>query len=151
MSQMVMRLSIVVVIGVVVVLLVWLGRRFVEAQRRKALAAAPLSPLVVAGDTPGAAHTSVRILAFKSADCRQCRDLQEPALQRVLQARQDTVTVVNVDATSEQELVQTYRVLTVPSTVILDAKGQARAINYGFADTQRLLEQIDEVLVANGS
>lgn len=151
MSEMVIRLSIVVVIGAMVVLLVWLGRRFVEAQRRKALAAAPLSPLADAGDTPRAAHASVRILAFKSADCRQCRDLQEPALQRVLQARQDTVTIVNVDATSEQELVQTYRVLTVPSTVILDAKGQARAINYGFADTQRLLEQIDEVLIANGS
>ncbi|TMC19021.1 MAG: hypothetical protein E6J34_15810 [Chloroflexi bacterium] len=150
MLEMVIRLGTVVAIGAVVVLLAWLGRRFVEAQRRKALAATPWSLLVGVGDTPKAAHAVVRILAFKSADCRQCRELQEPALQRVLQARRDTVTVVNVDVTSEHELVQTYRVLTVPSTVILDAKGQARAINYGFADTQRLLEQIDEVLVANG-
>ena len=54
--------------------------------------------------------------------------------------------VVDVDAPSEQELVQTYHVMTVPSTVILDARGQAQAINYGFANTQRLLTQIDEVL-----
>jgi len=150
MQEIVIRLSIVVVIGAVVVLLVWLGRRFVEAQRRKALAATPWSLLVGAGNMLEADHSLIRILAFKSPDCHQCRELQEPALQRVLEARRDTVTIVNVDATSEHELVQTYRVLTVPSTVILDTKGQARAINYGFADTQRLLEQIDEVLVTNG-
>jgi len=77
--------------------------------------------------------SQVRILAFKSPDCQQCRQLQEPALQRVLQVRGDVVAVVNVDATSEHELVQTYRVLT-PSTVLLDATGQAQAINYGFTN-----------------
>ena len=95
MSKMVIRLSIVVVIGAVVVLLVWLGRWFVEAQRRKALAAAPLSPLVGAGDTSEAAHAPVRILAFKSADCRQCRDLQEPALTQRLLEQIDEVLVTN--------------------------------------------------------
>jgi hypothetical protein len=28
----------------------------------------------------------------------------------------------------------------------LDAAGQARAVNYGFAPTQRLLEQVDAIL-----
>jgi len=30
---------------------------------------------------------------------------------------------------------------------VLDAAGQARAVNYGFASTQRLLEQVDAILV----
>jgi len=54
--------------------------------------------------------------------------------------------VVDVDATTERDLVQAYHVMTVPSTVILDAAGQAQAVNYGFAHTQRLLTQIDQVL-----
>jgi len=37
-------------------------------------------------------------------------------------------------------------VLTLPTTVVLDAAGRAHAVNYGFANTQRLLEQVDEVL-----
>ncbi len=44
------------------------------------------------------------------------------------------------------ELTERYRVLTVPTTVVLDASGRAHAVNYGFANTQRLLEQVDTVL-----
>ncbi len=54
---------------------------------------------------------------------------------------------MEVDAPSSPELVQHYQVLTVPTTVVLDATGHAQAVNYGFANTQRLLEQIDAVLV----
>jgi len=100
----------------------------------------------VVRDQPEADRSRVRILAFSSADCRQCHQLQTPALQRVVAARGDAVTVIEVDATSQHELAETYHVLTVPSTVVLNAAGQAQAINYGFANTQRLLAQIDEIL-----
>jgi hypothetical protein len=68
-----------------------------------------------------------------------------------LEAREETVTVVEIDATTDQELVRTYRVLTVPCTVILNAEGKAHAINYGFADARRLLTQVDEVLAKGAS
>jgi hypothetical protein len=64
----------------------------------------------------------------------------------VLEARGLTVAVVEVDASTSPELTQHYRVLTVPTTVVLDAMGHAHAVNYGFATTQRLIEQVDEVL-----
>jgi hypothetical protein len=54
--------------------------------------------------------------------------------------------VVDVDAPDEPELTQRYQVLTVPTTVVLDAMGRARAVNYGFANSAKLLEQVDEVL-----
>ena len=79
-------------------------------------------------------------------DCRQCHQLQAPTLKRVLEARAAHVSVVDVDAPDEPELAQRYQVLTVPTTVVLDAKGRAHAVNYGFANSAKLLEQVDEVL-----
>ncbi len=64
----------------------------------------------------------------------------------MLEARRDDVSVVEIDAPDSPELTQRYHVLTLPTTVILDGTGQVHAVNYGFANTQRLLEQVDEVL-----
>jgi Thioredoxin len=150
MQEIVIRLGVLFLTGAVAWLLIQLCRRFIAAQRRRALAAAPLRMLPVGSGQPETDHFHIRILAFSSADCRQCHQLQAPVLQRIVEARGSTVTVVEVDAPTEHELVQVYHVLTVPSTVVLDAAGQAQAINYGFANTQRLLTQIDEVLAQRG-
>jgi hypothetical protein len=137
------RIEVLVLVSILLLLVVWSGRRFVEAQRRRALAAVPLP----SGDTVAHASLSlVRILAFSSDDCRQCHELQIPALQRVLDARGSKVSVAEVDAPNSPDLTQRYRILTLPSTVIMDAAGHTHAVNYGFANTQRLLDQVDEVL-----
>ena len=139
------RIGVLVLVTILLWLLVWSGRRFVETQRRRALAAAP----IISGSEDVDANASlslVHILAFSSADCRQCHELQIPALQRVLDARGSKVSVAEVDAPNSPDLTQRFRVLTLPSTVVMDAKGRAHAVNYGFANTQRLLEQVDEVL-----
>ena len=138
------RVGVLVLVSILLVLVAWSGRRFVEVQRRRALTAVPLT-LGSATDT-NASLSLVRILAFSSDDCRQCHELQIPALQRVLDARGNKVSVAEVDAPSSPDLTQRYRVLTVPSTVVLDAQGRTHAVNYGFANTQLLLEQVDEVL-----
>ena len=143
MLEIVMRLGILSIVGGATVLLIWAGRSYVEAQRRQALAAG--KPSSDAEPTEVASQSSIRILAFSSEDCRQCHQLQEPALKRVLEVCGDAVSIVDIDATTDERLVQKYHILTVPSTVILDAAGNARAVNYGFANTQRLLAQVDEV------
>ena len=145
MSMFILRIGVLVLVSILLWLIVWSGRRFVEAQRRRALAAAP----IISGSEDVETNSSlslVRILAFSSADCRQCHELQIPALQRVLDARGSKVSVAEVDAPNSPDLTQRFRVLTLPSTVVMDAKGRAHAVNYGFANTQRLLEQVDEVL-----
>ena len=145
MTVFMVRIGVLVLVSILLLLVVWSGRSFVEAQRRRALAAIPLTS--DGGDTDANASLSlVRILAFSSADCRQCHEMQIPALQRVLDARGSNVSVAEVDAPNSPDLTQRYRVLTLPSTVIMDAAGRAHAVNYGFANTQRLLEQVDEVL-----
>lgn len=121
-------------------------RAYAAARKRQALAAAPAS------DLPGPAGAEgARVLAFSSEDCGPCHTLQRPALNRLLDARQGQVTVVEIDAPSSPELTRRYAVLTVPTTVVLDESGQARAINYGFAPLARLLAQVDEVLAASAA
>jgi thioredoxin-like negative regulator of GroEL len=144
---MIVRLAVLLGVGLLTWSFVTVGRRLVDARRQRALAASPpdtLSDMIKTVE--GASMARVRILAFSSPDCRQCHQLQQPALERVLEARGESVSVIDIDAPSSPELTQRYQVLTVPTTVILDAEGYAYAVNYGFANTQRLLEQIDEVL-----
>ena len=143
MPMFIARAGVLVLVTILLWLLVWSGRRFVGMQRRLALTATPMASNNV---DVNASLSLVRILAFSSDDCRQCHELQIPALQRVLEARGTKVSVAEVDAPNSPDLTQRYRVLTVPSTVVMDAQGRARAVNYGFASTQRLLEQVDEVL-----
>src|SRR5215469_5268227 len=150
MPEILVRASVFVLVSILLWLVIWAGRRFVEGQRRRVLATEPPVPSVDAGEEYLRAGTApVRILAFSSADCHQCHQLQMPALQRVLQARSNDVSVLEIDAPSSPELAQRYRVLTLPTTVVLDDAGRARAVNYGFANTGRLLEQVDEVLAAS--
>jgi hypothetical protein len=141
MGSVLIRLLIFALVSGGLCLVVVLGRRFVESRRQRALAAAPLPAHT---STPGD-RTAVRILAFSSDDCVQCHRMQTPALRRVLDARPDVV-VEEIDAPRAPELTRRYSVLTVPTTVVLDAAGRARAVNYGFADTRRLLEQVEAAL-----
>jgi hypothetical protein len=144
MTVFLVRAVVLVLVSMLLLLIVWSGRRFVEVQRRRALAAVPFTS---DGDMDVYASLShVRILAFSSDDCRQCHEMQIPALQRVLDARGSKVSVAEVDAPNSPDLTQRYRILTLPSTVIMDAAGRTHAVNYGFANTQRLLDQVDEIL-----
>ncbi len=143
MSDIGIRLTILVLVSVVALLIVWIGRRFVEQRKQRVLTSMPTVQHSI--DTNVGGHIS--ILAFSSEDCRQCHQLQAPALKRVVEARGELVSIVEVDAPSSPELTERYRVLTVPTTIVLDATGKAQAVNYGFANTQRLLEQIDSIPV----
>ncbi len=144
MSALTIRLGILVLVALSAWLVVLMGKRFVAERRQRALAAAP-----VAMFTPYTATPSIRILSFSSEDCHQCK-LQAPILQRIVEARKDAVSVTEIDAPAEPELTTRYQVLTVPTTVVLDTNGKAYAINYGFANTQKILGQIDALLVNMG-
>jgi thioredoxin-related protein len=148
MNDIPLRLGILLLVGLCTWLVIWLGQRYVQGQRRSVLTAS----LPVASSPASAtreaeiAQSHIRILAFSSEDCRQCHQLQTPALQRVQATRGDAVAIVDIDATRETELAERYHVLTVPTTVVLDQSGRAHAVNYGFANTKKLLDQVDEVL-----
>jgi thiol-disulfide isomerase/thioredoxin len=141
MSALIIRLGVLVLVAICAWLVVLVGKRFVAERRQRALRGAPATMF-----TPDTATSRIRILSFSSEDCHQCK-LQVPILQRIVEAHKGAVSITEIDAPTEPELTTRYQVLTVPTTVILDIEGRAHAINYGFANTQKLLEQIDALLV----
>ena len=139
---MVERILILAAVAGGIALLIVAGRAFVSARRRRALAAAPFAP---AGSTGEAGP--VRVLAFSTPQCQQCRLLQKPALAEVA-AQTARVEILSIDALAEPELAERYGILTVPSTVVLAPNGRASAVNYGFAPAKLLLEQIEGAGIA---
>jgi hypothetical protein len=138
MTSMLVRLGIVLVVFLLTAALIQAGRLFVARQRRLALAATPPAELP--------AGNKLRILAFSSADCLQCRRLQQPALRRLQALHGTAIDVLEIDAPASPDLAGHYHILTVPSTVILSPKGEALAINYGFVPLETLQAQIDAAL-----
>ena len=146
MTGLLLRLGALVAVALVTWLIVLAVRAYAAARKRQTLAAAPVD--LPAGTGAIADGAGVRILAFSSEDCSPCHTLQRPALARLLDERQGQVSVTEIDAPSSPELTQRYAVLTVPTTVVLDATGKARAVNYGFAPAAKLLAQVDDALGA---
>lgn len=139
---MVERMLILVAVAGGIALLIAAGRAFVAARRRRALAAAAFIPAGEAGEA-----RPVRVLAFSTPQCQQCRLLQKPALAEVA-AQTEQVEILSIDALEQPELAERYGILTVPSTVVLAPNGRASAVNYGFAPARVLLEQIAGASIA---
>jgi thioredoxin-like negative regulator of GroEL len=148
MTTTLVRIGVLALVSLALWLIVWSGRRFVETRRQAVLNAAPVG---VPALSSSAGAAPVQILNFSSADCSQCFKLQAPALRRLLEARSGDVSILNVDAPNTPDLAKRYQVMTVPTTVVLDASGQAQAVNFGFAPTERLLAQVDAVLAKSES
>jgi thioredoxin-like negative regulator of GroEL len=52
--------------------------------------------------------------------------------------------VREVDVAAEPTLAQRFKVMSLPTTVVLDADGRARAVNAGFAPAPVLQRQLVE-------
>ncbi|MFZ2487638.1 MAG: thioredoxin family protein [Anaerolineae bacterium] len=115
--------------------LLW-TRYWQQQTRTLALAAVPAQ---LAG-LPLAAGPA--ILYFTTATCAQCRLQQTPALAR-LQQTLDPLQVIKLDAVEHSALADFYHVMTVPTTIVLDATRRPVAINHGVATTERLLTQLE--------
>ena len=82
------------------------------------------------------------LVYFTTPDCVPCRTLQRPAIERVSNLLGETLEVIEIDAHDQPELAQTWGVMSVPTTFVLDAHGEARYVNNGVARAEKLLEQI---------
>lgn len=145
-SGFLLRLAILVGVGLLAWLSVALTRAYAAARKRQVLSTEPGHSLLPAND-----GVDIRILAFSSEDCSPCHTLQRPALDRLVGERPGQIEVVEIDAPTSPELTKRYAVLTVPTTVVLDATGKAHAVNYGFAPFAKLLDQVDDALGAQAA
>jgi len=111
------------------------------AQRRRLMVLARDVP----ADVGGEAGTPT-ILYFTAPDCAQCRLRQAPILEQLLSELDHPVLLRKLDALEYDDLARHYGILTVPTTVILDAAGRPRAVNHGLATADRLRAQLHEIL-----
>lgn len=83
------------------------------------------------------------ILYFTTPGCVPCRTIQRPALARLQQQLGDRLQVVEVDAQERPDLASQWGVLSVPTTFIIDARGQVRQVNHGAARVEKLEKQLE--------
>lgn len=82
------------------------------------------------------------LVYFTTPDCAPCKTVQRPAINRVSHLLGDELEVVEIDATERPDLAKVWGVMSVPTTFVLDANGEARYVNNGVARAEKLLEQI---------
>lgn len=85
------------------------------------------------------------ILYFTTPECVPCKTVQRPALESLQVIMGDGVQVIEVDAASQPRLADYWGVLSVPTTFIIDADGNARRVNHGITSADKLQAQLEEV------
>jgi thiol-disulfide isomerase/thioredoxin len=86
------------------------------------------------------------ILYFTTPDCVACKTVQRPALERLKECLGDRLQVVEINAQEKPDLASRWGVLSVPTTFIIDERGQLRHVNHGAARADKLLQQLEGVV-----
>ncbi len=82
------------------------------------------------------------LVYFTTPDCAPCKTVQRPAIDRISNLLGEKLEVVEIDAAERPDLAKTWGVMSVPTTFVLDSRGEARYVNNGVARAEKLLEQI---------
>jgi len=82
------------------------------------------------------------LVYFTTPDCAPCKTIQRPAINRVSHVLGEGLEVIEIDATERPDLAKAWGVMSVPTTFLLDPRGEARYVNNGVARAEKLLEQI---------
>jgi thioredoxin-like negative regulator of GroEL len=127
-------LALAPVLAVVVIGLIALALRAAQTRQRRYLL----------GNVVGGAVDGPAILFFSGSTCTICHTAQRPALERLAPELDGRVEVREVDVAENPTLAQRFKVMSLPTTVVLDGEGRARAVNAGFAPAQVLQRQLVE-------
>ncbi len=82
------------------------------------------------------------IVYFTTPDCVPCKTIQRPALDQMTTLFGEKLQVVEIDATERPDLAKVWGVMSVPTTFLLNSRGEARYVNHGVAHVEKLIEQL---------
>jgi thiol-disulfide isomerase/thioredoxin len=82
------------------------------------------------------------LVYFTTPTCAPCKTIQRPAIDQIARLLGEKLHVVEIDAMERPDLAKTWGVMSVPTTFLLDSRGQARYVNNGVARAEKLMEQI---------
>lgn len=93
------------------------------------------------GRDAGQAAGDADILYFTATTCTVCHVAQRPALSR-LRSRHPGVRIREVDVAAEPHVARAFRVMSLPTTIVLGEDGCITAVNVGFAADTLLSAQL---------
>ena len=82
------------------------------------------------------------VLYFTGAACTICHTAQTPALERLANDLGGSAVIHEIDVADKPDLARRYRVMSLPTTVVLAPDGTVAAVNVGFASADRIHEQL---------
>ena len=83
------------------------------------------------------------VIYFWSETCAPCKTVQKPALEQLqTDLGPGGVQVIAVNALERPELADSWGVLGLPTTFIVDQGGQPRRVNHGVVRAEHLKRQI---------
>ena len=82
------------------------------------------------------------LVYFTTPDCAPCKTVQRPAIEQVRNLLGEKLHVIEINAYERPDLAKVWGVISVPTTFLLDARGEARYVNNGVARANKLTEQI---------
>jgi thiol-disulfide isomerase/thioredoxin len=83
------------------------------------------------------------LLYFTTPTCAPCKTVQKPAIAQIKEKLGEMLNVIEIDATEQPEMAKRWGVLSVPTTFVIDSRGQARHVNHGVARADKLLKQLN--------
>jgi thiol-disulfide isomerase/thioredoxin len=89
------------------------------------------------------------VLYFTSPGCVPCKTIQRPALAQVQELWRDDLQIITIDALDHPTMADRWGVLSVPTTFIIDPRGQPRTVNHGVTKAQTLIKQIEALSEVN--
>jgi thiol-disulfide isomerase/thioredoxin len=92
---------------------------------------------------PSVAAAGPTLLYFRGDSCAVC-----PAQGRYvdqLAAQRADLTIERIDAERDPATAARYRVFSLPTTVLIDGRGQVRHVNYGLTDAHKLSRQLAQM------
>lgn len=86
------------------------------------------------------------IVYFWSPDCAPCLTMQKPALAALQEELgDDGLQVLAVNVYERPDLAESWGVLSLPTTFVVDGQGEPRGINNGVAREDKLRRQIADL------
>ena len=92
---------------------------------------------------PATAAGRPTLLYFRSDSCAVCPTQGRYVDQ--LTAQWADLTIERIDAERDPDTAARYRVFSLPTTVLIDGRGQVRHVNYGLTDAHKLGRQLAQL------
>jgi thiol-disulfide isomerase/thioredoxin len=88
------------------------------------------------------------LVVFSTPGCTACRTVQLPAVEAVEARFGERLRVLKVDLSTRPAVGEAFKVLTAPTTVVLDGDGRVGSFNHGFAPANQLSAQLSALGVS---